>query len=255
MRLLSQELLKIANQSATLALAITAFAVTAVLTLFSGATILAEPSLAADPGQMTGLYTDTVYLAWIFPPILGIVLITGEYRFGTAIQTFLQTPRRAVVLWTKMLAATLGGAVIAVASLAGAYFTAWIIGAVAGDAAGPESGRLVGASLALIVGAMVLAALGIAVGALIPSQLPALAVFLGWMLLLEQIVAALLGPVGPYLPGALVPRAMSLELNASGLAVAFDGVLTPLTALVFLAGWAAIVGVIAQMTSLRRDID
>ena len=255
MRLFTQELVKLAGQSATLALALTALGVGAVLTLFGGVTFLAEPERAGDVAQITGLYTDTVYLAWIFPPILGIVSMTGEFRFGTAVQTFLQTPKRGVVLATKMLAMAVGGLVIATASLAGAYLTAWIVGLLAGDPASPEAGRFFGATVALLAAGAVLGPLGVAVGALIRSQLPALAIFLGWVLLLEQILAGLLGPAGSYLPGSLIPRAMSLDLSPAGLDIALAGALTPLTAIVYLALQAVMLAIVANVTTLRRDID
>lgn len=255
MRILRAEIQKLLASSYTRAMALTAFGVGVLLSVFDGIGMLAEPERALDPDAVAAFYTDTVYLAWIFPAILGLLLMTSEFRWGTAIHTFLQTPRRGVVVAWKMVAAMLGGAIIALSSLLGAFATATVILTVVGDFATPEPARLIGGTVGLILVGMVIAPLGVAVGALIRAQLAALAIFLGWMLLVEQAAAVALGPAGRYLPGALVPPALSLEWSATDLTGIFSSAVTPLSATLFLAGWAVLMGVVASYTTLRRDID
>lgn len=255
MRLFSQELQKIIASGYTRAIALTAFLVGVVLTVFDGVGFLAEPERAQDATQVANLYTDTVYLAWIFPAVLGILLMTSEFRWGTAVQTFLQTPRRGVVVTWKMLAATLGGLIVALSSLAGAFLAATVILQVVGEPSSPEWGRLIGGSVGLVLVGVVTAPLGVAVGALVRSQLVALGVFIGWVLLVEQVAALVFGPVGVFLPGALIPVAVSLEWTAGDLSGIFADAVTPLSAALYLAVEAALMGAIASYTTLRRDID
>lgn len=255
MNILSAEIQKLLASSYTRAIALTAFGVGVVLSVFDGINMLAEPERALDATLVANFYTDTVYLAWLFPAILGVLLMTSEFRWGTAIHTFLQTPKRGVVLAWKMLASALGGALIALASLAGAFITATVILTVVGDYSLPEPGRFIGATVAMILVGMIGAPLGVAVGALIRAQLAALAVFLGWMLLVEQAVAVALGPAGIYLPGAMIPRALSLEWTAAGLAGVLSEPITPISAMIFLAIEAVVLGVIASYTTMRKDIE
>ncbi len=64
------------------------------------------------------------FLTLLFPLALGVILITSEYRHKTITATFLSSPNRWVVLFSKMVAVAVIGAVYAVvhaaASLAGA---------------------------------------------------------------------------------------------------------------------------------------
>jgi len=255
MKILKAEVQKLLASSYTRAIGLTAFGVGVVLSVFDGINMLAQPERALDPELVANFYTDTVFLAWLFPAILGILLMTSEFRWGTAIHTFLQTPKRGMVVLWKMLAAVLGGALIALASLAGAFITATVILTIVGDYALPEPGRLIGGTVAMVIIGMIGAPLGVAVGALIRAQLAALAVFLGWMLLVEQAAAVALGPAGIYLPGAMIPRALSLEWTATGLSGIFTEPITPISAMIFLAIEAVLLGVIASYTTLRKDIE
>ena len=51
--------------------------------------------------------------AGVFAALAGIMLVTGEFRFGTIRPTFLFTPRRSVVLAAKVAASILAGIVFA----------------------------------------------------------------------------------------------------------------------------------------------
>ena len=255
MRVLKAEIQKLFASSYTRAMALTAFGVGIVLSVFDGINMLAAPERALDPTLVANFYTDTVYLAWVFPPVLGLLLMTSEFRWGTAIHTFLQTPRRGVVVGWKMLASTLGGALIAGASLLGAYLTATAVLLAVGDFAAPDSGRLVGATVAMILTGAVSAPLGVAIGALVRAQLAALAIFIGWIFLVEGALGAVAGPLGVYLPGQLMPRAVSLQWTPEALTAALSTPLSPLSAVVYLAVWAVLMGIIASYTTLRKDID
>ena len=254
MKLLRQEINKLFSVGTTTALVFIAFAVGIVLTVFAGVPVLAEPERAGDVVEVTNLYTDTVYLAWVFPPLMGVLFMTGEFRMGTAVHTFLQTPRRGAVVAAKMAASVVGGAIVALASLAGAFLTATVITQIAGDPVMPDMDRLLGATVGLVgTGAMV-APMGVAVGTLVRSQLAALGIFLGWVLLIEQVFVGLLGPAGVFMPGALMTRAVSLDFGTATLTDLYGG-LTPLVAIVLLGVEAIVLAMIGSVTTLRRDID
>lgn len=254
MRLVRQEIGKLFSLGTTTSMILIAFSAGIVLTVFSGVSVLAEPERAGDIVEVTNLYTDTVYLAWVFPPLVGILFMTGEFRLGTAVHTFLQTPRRGSVVAAKMLASVVGGATVALASLAGAFLTATAIVQIAGDPVMPDMDRVLGALVGLVGTGAVVAPMGVAIGTLVRSQLAALGIFLGWVLLIEQVFVGILGPAGVYLPGALMTRAVSLDLGHATLEQLYGG-LTPIIAIVILGVEAVILAVIASYTTLRKDID
>ena len=59
---------------------------------------------AASPSLVYGL---AVNIGYIFPILLGVLLVTGEFRHGTLIPTFLATPRRGTVLLAKLTVGSL----------------------------------------------------------------------------------------------------------------------------------------------------
>ena len=255
MKILTAEIQKLLASSYTRAMVFTALGVGVVLSVFDGISMLGEPARALDSELVANFYTDTVYAAWVFPPILGLLLMTSEFRWGTAVHTFLQTPRRGVVVAWKMVASMVGGALVGLASLIGAYATATVVLFAVGDFVAPEPSRLIGASVGMILTGMAVAPLGVAVGALVRAQLAALAILIGWIFLAEGALGALLGPLSVYLPGALMQRAVSLEWTQADLVGVFSEPATPLSAVLFLGVWAVVVGLVASVTTMRKDID
>lgn len=255
MRLLASELRKLLTSRTLWTGAIIAAGIGAVLTVFTGVTLLAAPSQAMDRAFVTGLYVDTIYLAWILPLFLGVLLATNEFRIGTAVQTFLQTPRREKVLWGKMLVSALGGVVSAVSSLLGAAVTASLFLLTAPESVGPDGAVIGSAVVGLVLTSAALAPLGVALGMLVRAQLAGLGIVVGWLFLAENLLGALLGSLAAYLPGQLVLVTVTMPPALETLTNAFSGGVTPLLGWLVLVAWAVVVGVVAQVTTLRRDID
>jgi ABC-type transport system involved in multi-copper enzyme maturation permease subunit len=53
---------------------------------------------------------------YLFALIMGILIMTNEYRHGTAVGTFLVTPKRSTVLLAKLIAASFAGLIVQVFS-------------------------------------------------------------------------------------------------------------------------------------------
>ena len=255
MRLLSQEWKKLIGSGQSIALFITVVAVGVVLTFFDGVSILGEPANALDAKRVTDLYTGTIYLAWIFPPILGALSVTSEFRLGTAIATFLQTPNRTRVLFAKMIVGGLGGALSGLLSMAGAYVTAFGIVATAPESVAPNASPLIGAVLGMVTAGFAMGMFGVAIGALIRAQLASLAVILGWLLFAEGIIVGIIGQAGIILPGQLVLFAVSAPGDGTYFTQVIQGGMTSFVAMVGIMAWAVVIGLIASFTTLRKDID
>ncbi len=152
---------------------------------------------------------DVSSLAVIFSLILGILVVTWEYRHGTITSTFLATPRRERVIVTKLVVGAIAGALLAVlsvvVSLAVASF--WIDVEL-------ERGHweLIGR---IVLGTVAWAVLGVGVGALIQSQVGAIVSALVWFLVAEPLLGLPLDEVADYLPGAAQDRLMGVDTEAT----------------------------------------
>ena len=173
--------------------------------------------------------------------VLGIRLMTDEFRHGSIVPTLLSSPRRGRVLAAKagvgavvgMFAAVVGwvvmtGAASLVASSEGTTLTL--------DAAAWRT--LVGT-----VGAGVLwGTIGVFVGAIIRNQLVATIGGLLWLMAIEDTVRGFLGDAGGYLPGQ---AGLALILAPNGVGMG--------TILATLAAYLVTFGFVAAR-SMRRDI-
>lgn len=255
MRLLTQEWKKLIGSGQTIALFITVVAVGVVLTFFDGVPILGEPESPLDVQRVTNLYTGTIVVASIFPAILGALSVTSEFRLGTAIATFLQTPNRTRVLFAKMLIAGVGGAISGALSMLAAYATAFVIVSRASSAAAPDVATLIGTVLGVVTTGFALGMFGAAVGALIRAQIASLAVVIGWLVFIDNALSGILGSAGIVLPYQLA----SFALSAPGDGTYFSQIIrdgtTAFVGLIGVFAWAVIIGLIASVTTLRKDID
>jgi ABC-2 type transport system permease protein len=177
--------------------------------------------------------------------IAGILISAGEYRHGTAADTYLTTPRRERVLVAKLaVGALLGlsiGAVTAIVSvgLAAALYPLDGVTFPIGDAAVWLT--LAGALLYTTL----FAVLGVAVGALLRNQVLAVAIALAWLAIIEHTLVNLVAPIGRWLPAA------------AGLAIVrtpLDGLLSPLVGGAVLCVYATVVSLAAFRVAQTRDV-
>jgi ABC-2 type transport system permease protein len=153
----------------------------------------------------------------IFVLALGIIISAGEYRQGTATDTFLTTPTRWQVIVAKL----------GVAAAAGVVFGALSAGVCIGVA--NLSYRLEGYTFPLdsssawstVAGAVLYAALfgalGAATGSLVRNQVAAIVGWLAWLFVVEHIAVGFLPDLGRWLPaaaGRALVRAPNEELLA-----------------------------------------
>jgi ABC-type transport system involved in multi-copper enzyme maturation permease subunit len=153
--------------------------------------------------------------------LLGIILAAGEYRHGTATDTFLTTPERWRVIVAKL----------AVAAATGAAFGALSVGASLGAGAAAYAAK--GSTLPLtsadawstLGGAILFAALfgaiGAATGSLVRNQVVAIAAWLTWLLVVEHIAIAFFPSLSRWLPtaaGRALVREPSGRLLSVGMA-------------------------------------
>jgi hypothetical protein len=170
--------------------------------------------------------------------VLGILMLTQEFRFGTATPSFLVTPRRSRVLLAKLAAVALTGVLFAVLS--------------ALVALGLAAALLAARVLAGVVLVLVLyGPIGIGVGALVRNQIAAVVLSLVWIFVAEALLIALLPDVGRWTPGGATNAV--LQLGSAPLAGG-DALLPVWGGALLLAVYAAAFSAAGAALTLRRDL-
>ncbi|MEV0970705.1 ABC transporter permease [Microtetraspora glauca] len=216
---------------------------------------------AGNPqGGLPALDTpEWVQFAWsagsgggIFVMILGVVMITSEFRYQTITGTFLTTPRRERVIAAKLFAGLIVGALFAVAVL---IFTALVViptVMIAGGELSLGESRVPQISLGILASLALYTLFGIGLGALVRNQIAGIVGAVAWAYVIENIFLGVpaLQVVGKWLPGGAARALMSIDVDTgmdANMLPAWGGALV-------LAGYAVVFAIVASATTVRRDI-
>jgi ABC-2 type transport system permease protein len=250
MKLLASELLKLRTTRVPyvlLALTMLASGLVTAAIVGSGEADADQDDRALAIAQGAGFWS-------MLATVLGILVVTNEYRHGTIMTTFLAEPRRVRVLAAKLATALIGGAVLALVALVATAAVAlpWLS---ITDQSLPLDGQALEAAGRMALAFALSAALGAAVGAIIQNQVGTIITVFVWFLIIESIIgvvsALLFGdlgdpdPVSPYLPGSTLGGI----IGGQGADFMLDGGWAAVLAAGYVAGLSALGGV--SMT--RRD--
>jgi ABC-2 type transport system permease protein len=193
-RLLRAELLKLRTTPRTvvgLLLPLLAIVVLAVVGNITGDT--AKDAIVPN-------ILDVLFFADVIALILGVLIVTWEYRHNTIAGTFMIEPRRERVIGAKTATALITGALLALAGAALGLVIAYIW--IGGD---PGVSFDVWGRVARIAAAAALwGAIGVGVGAIVRGQALAIVLSFIWILIAEPLVVGLYDTVGRYLPGQVL---------------------------------------------------
>jgi ABC-type transport system involved in multi-copper enzyme maturation permease subunit len=202
---------------------------------------------------------DSVYAnaisGYVFAIIIGILLMSGEFRHGTAVATFLSRPNRALVLIAKFVLAAVTGALLMLISALAAIAVTFPVLTLFPEAAAPSDDIFINLVVASLLSGAVLGVIGVAIAALVRSQVISIVGSLIYLFLIDPILITVLPEVGKWLPSGLITAMLSLDISSVELGIDTTKFLEPLPAALVLVGYAALLGVAALMTSMRRDID
>jgi len=137
---------------------------------------------------------------YIFALLLGVLIITVEFRHKTATTSFLVTPRRWQFVLGKLLMAALAAIGLAVLLLAVTVVGGGIAVVAQGGSFGSLLGQLGAVAPGLILVFVLFALLGVGVGSLVTNQVAALIICLGWFLIVENIIEAIWHGTVKWLP-------------------------------------------------------
>jgi ABC-type transport system involved in multi-copper enzyme maturation permease subunit len=237
------ELLKIRSTRTTIALILGMIALILLITLLTG--LLTHPSGLAskeDQRQLLGVGS----LAGVFSALAGVLLVTGEYRYGTIRPTFLFNPKRSQVLAAKLLAGALAGIAFGVFGTA----IGWAIGYTILGARGISDVLSIGDILLLTLGGLAGAALwgaiGCGLGAIIHNQVGGVITLLAWGLVVDNLLFGLIPSVGRFTPTRASDALMGLRVQH---------LVSPGAGAITLIAWAGALGVLGIALSTRQDIN
>jgi ABC-2 type transport system permease protein len=214
--------------------------------------------------------------------VLGVLIITGEYRHKTVTPTFLAEPRRGRVVIAKLGTAFGGGLALGVLTMVTGLVLGFVLVGVkvhscvtSFSRAGVQQGMSQAACRAqhglyfvasthtmwhdwsriapgVVLGTALFAVYGVGLGALLKNQVVAIVVGLGFTLVLEAIVGAIWPTIGEYLPGQ---AATALEDAGR---TTFEGVNTRLLpwwgGAIMLVVYGVVLALVGTLTTLRSDV-
>jgi hypothetical protein len=198
-------------------------------------------------------------VGYVFPLVIGSLLVTSELRHQTITASLLVEPRRSVFLGGKLIVAVplglLYGLVGSVAIVAtSAPMLAW-----GGDGAFLTDGAVIEVILLGIVVTALWTVIGVAFGSVVPNQVAAIVVLLAVTQFVEPIARLALGAfdatdsVARFLPGAAADGLIGASLIGEMAGGSAD-LLPRWAALLVLLGYAGVLAVVGRATTLRRDI-
>ncbi len=179
--------------------------------------------------------------------VVGVIVITGEYRSQTITATFLASPHRSRVIGAKLVTAGVVGTLYGAAACAVAAAIAVPVLA-ASDATGRANvTAMLGGSL---LATALYAVAGVGVGALVRNQVAVIVGALVWVLVLEALVVAFLPRVGKWLPGG----AASALLQAPVPGAPGASLLSPWAGGLLFLGYGVALAALGARFAVRRDV-
>jgi hypothetical protein len=179
--------------------------------------------------------------------VIGILMMSNEFRHGTATATFLVSPDRQRVLRAKLAAVAIVGLLLSAASavLTLAVALPWLSAEHASvSLLGPDVGPvLLGTAAATVLYALI----GVGVGALVRNQAAALTVTQAWALLIEGLLGSLAPAIGRWLPGGAASALTST-------ATPYGSLLPAGGAAVLLLGYGLAFAAVGTSLVVRRDV-
>ena len=192
------EFLKIRSTRTTLGLALGLVAIVLLFVLLTA--LLSSVSDISQKENQRSLFGIGSF-AGVFAALAGIMLVTGEFRFGTIRPTFLFTPRRSVVLVAKVIASILAGIVFAAIGEALSVGIGVLILNERGISLALHGNDYELLTLGTIAGTALWGGIGVGVGMIVRNQVGAIIGLLAWGFVVENLLFALVPSVGRLTPG------------------------------------------------------
>jgi ABC-type transport system involved in multi-copper enzyme maturation permease subunit len=194
----------------------------------------------------------------LFAMVIGVTVVTAEFRHQTITPTYLGTPHRNRVLAAKLAAGALAGALSGLAAFLIVLGSALGFTLSRGYTVPVGDATLARYGIGHVLAGALLAAIGVCVGALVRSQLAGIVAVFVWSIILESLVGGLFPATRPYLPYTAASSLAGDALGGGAFGPAHDtsgGTPLPFAATVaLLAAMTIMLALVSVRTSVRRDV-
>ncbi|WP_203581556.1 ABC transporter permease subunit [Microbacterium hibisci] len=213
-----------------------------------------------EEGLAATLYSTATTVGYVFPLLVGTLMVTAEFRHKTLTPTFLATPRRGRVLAAKLAVGILIGVILGIIGIAAAVATsaAFLAGfGLETEFTSVETWAMIGRMLLAYV---LWTLIGVGVGALVRNQVAAIVGVLVFTQFVEPIgrtAAAFvegLSDVTRFLPGAASDALVGASVLSASMGQATSDDLEWWVGGLVLLGYAVVFVVLGHLASWRRDV-
>ena len=150
------------------------------------------------------------FTGYLFALLLGMLIVTTEFRHKTVTTSFLVTPHRPRFVGAKLLTAAMLGAVLAVVMLVATLVGGGITLSAQGGSFSSLVRQIPAVAPGMILVFALFAILGVGVGSVLTNQVAAIIVVLGWFIILEGILVGLVHGAGSWVPTGAATAASNL---------------------------------------------
>ncbi|MEO9174982.1 MAG: hypothetical protein ABI317_05660 [Gaiellales bacterium] len=236
------EILKIRSTRTTIGLIAGMVVLVVAITLLSG--LLQHPrDLASTEHQRQLLAIGS--FSGVFSALAGVLLLTGEYRFGTIRPTFLVAPSWSRVLGAKIIASFAVGVVFGIIGMTLSYGIGYLCLSERNIPFALGHGDDAWLLLGTIIGTGLWGGIGVGIGSIVRNQIGSVIGLLAWGFVVENILFGLLPSVGRYTIGQ--------SQNAFQGSTA-DHLLSPALGGLVMLAWLLVLGLIGLVWTQRRDV-
>jgi ABC-2 type transport system permease protein len=187
---------------------------------------------------------------YVFALLLGVLIITVEFRHKTVTTSFLTTPHRTRFVVGKLVLAALAGAVLAVVILGATLLGGGITLVAKGGSFSPLLRQVGAVAPGMVLVYVLFAVLGVGVGSLLTNQVAAIVACLGWFLILQNIIGAIWHGTVKWLPGGAALAASNVSAGRRAQIFLFNWWQGSLLILLYGLAFAAV----GSLVLTRRDI-
>lgn len=237
--------------------AVMAFSLTAVTAGDGGVDFSFGLETESSLESATTVYSLVNSVGYVFPLVIGTLIMTNEFRHRTITQSLLVEPRRSILLIAKLVISVPVGLVYGVVAVLSVVAGGAPILALRGDGALLGIGEVVAVLGFGVLAITIWVTVGTAFGSVVTNQVAAMVTILAFTQFVEPIARVGLGAVdqvsgvSAFLPGAAADALIGASVFST---IGSGSTLSRGAGAAVLVAYAVGFAMVGRLTTLRRDV-